>query len=199
MLQTILRRFRGWFPRASMLFKGGRVALSTVVSMEKGSVLQAGARTVMRSYGSLFLQKGAKVEIGSRTAIMQGCEITVGPGAHLSIGAHVYIGAYCNIRCSGAITIGDHVRLAQFVSLIDANYSFQRRDVLIEETVPERVTIAKGAWLGAHVVVLPGVEVGEGAVVGAGSVVTKSIPPFAIVGGNPARVLGYRGVLPDTP
>lgn len=192
MFEFIRRRLRGWPTRLSLLFKGGRVALSTALLMERGAVFRADRGAVVRSYGSLLLQKNATLEIGARTAIMQGCEITVGSRGHLSIGPQVYIGAYCNIRCSGAITIGEQVRLGQFVSIIDANYSFNRRDVPIAETVPERVTIGAGAWLGAQVVVLPGVDVGEGAVVGAGSVVTKTVPAFAIVGGNPASIIGYR-------
>jgi acetyltransferase-like isoleucine patch superfamily enzyme len=112
-------------------------------------------------------------------------------GARLSIGRSVYVGAYCNIRCSGEIAIGEDARLAQFVSIVDANYSFHERDLPITETV--HVRIGPGAWIAAQVVVLPGVDIGEGAVIGAGSVVTRSVPAFAIAPGNPAKVIGYRG------
>ena len=47
-------------------------------------------------------------------------------------------------------------------------------------------------WIGSRVIIMPGVEIGEGAVIGAGSVVTKNVPPYAIVGGNPAKVIKYR-------
>lgn len=169
------------------------MALSTSLILDRAAVFQAGRGVAVREWGQIVVEGESRFEIGDRSTIMQGSEIVVARGGRLSIGSGVYVGAYCNIRCSGEITIGDNVRLAQFVSLIDANYSFHRRDVPIAETDAERVAIGAGAWLGAQVVVLPGVEIGEGAVVGAGSVVTKSVPPFSIVGGNPARVLGSRG------
>jgi acetyltransferase-like isoleucine patch superfamily enzyme len=57
---------------------------------------------------------------------------------------------------------------------------------------PRRVNIGHDVWLGRSVIVLPGVTIGDGAVVGAGSVVTKEVPPYAIVAGNPARLIRYR-------
>jgi chloramphenicol O-acetyltransferase type B len=57
---------------------------------------------------------------------------------------------------------------------------------------PRRVSIGHDVWLGRSVIVLPGVTIGDGAVVGAGSVVTKEVPPYAIVAGNPARLIRYR-------
>lgn len=176
-----------------MTWEGSRVSLSTSLELDPGVVFQVGRRVTIRERGEILIEGNSKFEIGDGSTVMQGSEIAVTRGGQLSIGADVYIGAYSNIRCSGSIVIGDGVRLAQFVSVIDANYSFHRRDLPIAETTPERVTIGRGAWLGAQVVVLPGVEIGEGAVVGAGSVVTKNVPAFGIVGGNPARMLGQRG------
>jgi chloramphenicol O-acetyltransferase type B len=57
---------------------------------------------------------------------------------------------------------------------------------------PRRISIGNDVWLGRSVIVLPGVTIGDGAVVGAGSVVTKEVPPYAIVAGNPARLIRYR-------
>ena len=54
------------------------------------------------------------------------------------------------------------------------------------------VNIGNDVWIGARVTILPGVKIGNGAIIGAGSVVTKDVPDFAIVGGNPARVIKYR-------
>jgi maltose O-acetyltransferase len=59
-------------------------------------------------------------------------------------------------------------------------------------SVLKKITIEKDVWIGAQAVILPGVTVGEGAVVGAGAVVTKDVPPFAIIGGAPARIIRMR-------
>jgi maltose O-acetyltransferase len=58
------------------------------------------------------------------------------------------------------------------------------------------VVIEDDVWLGARVIILPGIRVGHGAVIGAGAIVTKDVPPFAICVGNPARVIRYRNELP---
>ena len=192
MIRAIIRRLRGWRARLRALPHGGWIALSTSVALGRNAVLDLGPRSTIRSYGSIYLEEGARLELGTGSAIMQGAEIVVTKGATLRVGSETYIGAYCNLRCVGSIEIEDNVRLAQFVSVVDANYDFRRRSVPIGESIPESVKVRRGAWIGAQAIVLPGVEIGEGAVVGAGSVVTKGVAAFAIVAGNPARVLGYR-------
>lgn len=58
---------------------------------------------------------------------------------------------------------------------------------------PRRVIIEDDVWIGARVIILPGRKIGKSAIIGAGSVVTKDVPEYAIVGGNPSRILKYRG------
>lgn len=70
-------------------------------------------------------------------------------------------------------------------AIITANHDFN--DLLILQFKP--VTVKKGAWIGARAVILPGVTVGEGAVVASGAIVTKDVPPRTIVGGNPAKFI----------
>ncbi len=153
-----------------------------------------GRGTVIRPFGSVYLEEDSVLELGAGVAIMQGAEIIVTRGAHLRVAPGVYIGAYCcNIRSAGSIEIEAEARVAQFVSLIDANYAFRKRTVPAGESIPSAVTIGRGAWVGAHTVVLPNVVSGEGAVVAAASVITDNVPAFAIVDGNPARLVGYPG------
>jgi acetyltransferase-like isoleucine patch superfamily enzyme len=183
---------RGHAARARCLRGGGRVSWRAELHLAEDATLEVGRGSAIRRGSSVLVGRGGSLRLGCGTAMMQDAEIVVGPGAALRIGDDVYVGAFANLRCVGRITIGDGVRLAQFVSIVDANYKFKDRHAPIDGFDPSVVTIGNGAWIGAQVVLLPGVEIGEGAVVGAGSVVTKSVPAFAIAVGNPARVSGYR-------
>ena len=75
------------------------------------------------------------------------------------------------------------------------NHAFDRIDIPMCEQgyLPEKtIVISDDVWIGGHVIILPGVHIGNGAIVGAGAVVTKDVPQYAIVGGNPAKVIKYR-------
>ena len=92
---------------------------------------------------------------------------------------------YCKCMSAGNIYIEDDVRIALNVSLLTNNHDFYERDIL---TVKD-IRICKNAWIGAGATILPGVTIGENAVVGAASVVTKDVAPNTVVAGNPARVI----------
>jgi maltose O-acetyltransferase len=116
------------------------------------------------------------------------------PGSTLELGDQTVVGHYANIRPGRLIRIGNNVTIAQFVSIIGDNHRFDDPGlpVLAQGVIPEDVVIEDNAWIGAQVVILPGVRVGRGAVVGAGSIVTKDVAPGAVVAGNPARLLRFR-------
>lgn len=104
---------------------------------------------------------------------------------HLKIGNNVFINANLLAMSRGSITIEDDVQIAGNVSLLSNNHDLYDRQVLLCKPI----VIRKGAWIGANVVVLAGVEIGKHAVVGAGSVVTKDVPDYSVVVGNPAKVI----------
>jgi serine acetyltransferase len=192
-VRALLRRLRGWSARVATLAGGGRIAWSAQLLLERGATVRLGRGVHVRRQGTIVLEEDAALELGDGVSIMQGAEIVVTRRGRLVLGRDTYLGAYGNLRCAGSIEIGDHVRIAQFVSIIDANYHFRQRTAPEGEAVPSAVRIGAGAYLGAHVVVLPNVVIGEGAIVEAASVVTGDVPAFAIVVGNPAVVQGYRG------
>jgi acetyltransferase-like isoleucine patch superfamily enzyme len=90
------------------------------------------------------------------------------------------------IQAYNGIEIGDDVNMAPGVGLISANHD--PLDNTRHLSAPP-IKIGNRCWLGMHAVVLPGVELGEGVIVGAGAVVTRSFPPRCIIAGNPARVI----------
>jgi acetyltransferase-like isoleucine patch superfamily enzyme len=111
----------------------------------------------------------------------------------VSFGAHCTVNPYAMI--SGKVTCGDGVRIASHVSLVGFNHGYDDPDTPIYKQKHETLGIAieDDVWIGANAVVVDGVTIGRGAVIAAGAVVSKDVPPMAIVGGVPAKVLRYRG------
>lgn len=104
-------------------------------------------------------------------------------------GSHVFLNANLMILGSGVVTIGDHALIGPDARFYTVNHA---ADIGLRREGWERafpITIEDDVWLGGSVVVCPGVTIGRGAIVAAGSVVTKDVPPGVVVGGNPARVI----------
>ena len=112
----------------------------------------------------------------------------------LRVGDHVRIGRFNSLNASGGITIGDNVMLGPMVVVSSANHAYEDLSVAMwnQGLTPGPVTIGDDVWIGTGVTVTAGVQIGSGAIVGAGAVVTADVPPNAIVGGVPARVLKWR-------
>lgn len=114
-------------------------------------------------------------------------------GKSISIEDNVFIGANCEFNSTASITIGAYGLIASGCKFIDHNHG---TDITPNggrgNDVAKEIILANNVWLGVNVVVLMGVEIGEGAIVAAGAVVTKSIPPYEIWGGIPARKIGTR-------
>lgn len=105
------------------------------------------------------------------------------------VGAHCTIGDSCFLDGRSRLTIGDSVNLGSHVTIYTREHDVNSPD--FAET-GAGVVIGDHAWVASYAIVLPGVTIGEGAVVAAGAVVTKDVPPFTIVGGNPARFIAAR-------
>ena len=103
----------------------------------------------------------------------------------ITFGQHVFINHSFTAMSIGGITIEDNVQIGPHVTIVTDNHDFKNRYVL--KCKPVR--ICKNAWLGANVTIMPGVTVGENAVVAGGAVVTKDVPAGAVVGGNPAKII----------
>ena len=105
------------------------------------------------------------------------------------IGDHTRIGLHNTII--GPVEIGNHVNLAQGITVTALNHNFSDTNKRIDEqgVSTNPVTIEDDVWVGANAVILPGVTIGEHCVVAAGAVVTKDVPPHSLVAGVPAKVI----------
>jgi acetyltransferase-like isoleucine patch superfamily enzyme len=125
-------------------------------------------------YGTYF-RYPSKIKIGNNVAINHGCELYAAYSAK-----------------DGTITIGNNVVLGPHVKIFAAGHDYRTTD-LVDTAGP--IVINDFVWVGGNTTILPGVLVGEGAVIGAGSVVTRDIPPYTIAVGNPCRVIKSRILL----
>jgi maltose O-acetyltransferase len=128
-----------------------------------------------------------------------GEHVRINHGANFGTGIHVRLGDNSSIAADAWIgndtRIGNDVMMAPSVTILSNSHNFARTDIPMREQgapSPRPVTIGDDVWIGTRVIVLPGVTVGSHAIIGAGAVVTKDVPEWAIVGGNPARIIRFR-------
>ena len=171
---------RGVFWRAAVRLMGGRVG--------RGARVYGGARIVMAG-------RDARIEIGEHFRMLRNAVVnTLPPGGTVRLGRHVHLGESSMVTAAQCVDIGDDVVIGPQTIVVDAHHRTADPEVPIRKqgirAEPNRID--QGAWLAAHETVLGGVTIGRGAVIGAGSVVTHDIPPFAIAVGVPASVIGRR-------
>lgn len=126
--------------------------------------------------------------LGRKSVIESYCCINNAVG-DVTIGDHTRIGIHCTII--GPVCIGNHVNLAQGITVTALNHNFDDKTKRIDEQgiTTKPVRIEDDVWIGANAVILPGVSIGQHAVVAAGAVVTKDVPSYCIMGGVPARII----------
>lgn len=150
-----------------------------------------GERVVVYRQGS-----GALIDLGEGVEIHNDCILESIEGGSISIGHRTTIQARCNFAsAAGApIQIGRQVQIAQLCGFYSYDHAFSPDKPIYEQPVESKgaIIIEDDVWLGYNVVVLSGVRIGKGAVIGAGSVVTRDIPAGGIAAGVPARVLKMR-------
>jgi len=120
----------------------------------------------------------------------------------LSIGNHCYVGHGCAFTCGKEITIGNDCYIAGGVRMLDASGhptdpAARRAGLPTPQDKVRPIVIGDNVWIGANATICPGVVIGEGSVVGTGSVVTKSVPPYTVVAGNPARHIRALTIEPE--
>lgn len=132
--------------------------------------------------------------------MLDGCgeNVNIEHGAFFASGKDIVIGNNSgiglNCRVAGPLTIGNDVMMAPNVTIVTQNHKMSDLTIPMRlQTAPKKAVVIKDdVWIGTNAVILPGVTIGKGSVIGAGAIVTKDVADYAIVGGNPAKVIRYR-------
>lgn len=144
----------------------------------------------VRLYGRIYFEAGGDVEFGAGVSLVGTVvpiEIVSHQGSRISIGDHTFVNYGASITAYKNVSIGRYCLVGHHLRIVDRNeHGVKQREVV---PPPEPVLIEDRVWIGAHVIILPGVSIGHNSAIGAGSVVTKDIPANCIAAGNPARVL----------
>ncbi len=138
----------------------------------------------------LFFKKLLNVQLGQDSSIHYGCFLAgAAEGAHIVIGDNSVINRFCYLDGRFLLKIGNNVNISHYTLIHTLGHDPQSPSFA---GTPGPVVIEDHVWVGARAIILPGITIGEGAVIGSGSVVTKSVEPYAIVAGNPAKQIGTR-------
>jgi acetyltransferase-like isoleucine patch superfamily enzyme len=192
--------FRGRIIRWRGAQSGLRFGVGVGTKILYPGCLKVGDDVTILDFSYLHCLSTKGVYIGSNTSIDRNlwlhCGGTGVPNGHgfIYIGENSFIGCNGVLGAGGGIRIGNNVLIGQNVNFHSENHNFSDKERLIREQGVryEGIVVEDDVWIGSKVTVVDGINIGQGAVIGAGSVVTKSIPPYAVVVGVPAKVVRYR-------
>ena len=145
-------------------------------------------KTLRIGKGVILMKKNGAISIGDRSVLHKNVKLSAwgtDGDAEIRIGSRTYIGDRTEIHAGQSVAIGDGCDISWDCCIMDRDY----HKLGTEREVFRPVTIGNHVWIGCKATILKGVTVGDGAVIAAGSVVTRDVPPRCLVGGNPARVL----------
>lgn len=191
---------RGSFHRLRFGFARGPLLLGRGVRLRDAGGIRAHGRITIEDYAEIQglsvkgIWFGERVSIGSYAMIRPSGYYSRALGEGLTVGNDSSIGPCCYIGCSGQIHIGERVMLGPGVRLFAEDHVFadSARSIKSQGVVLKPIVIEDDVWIGSGTVVTGGVRIGKGAVVGAGSVVTKDVSSDTVVAGVPARVVRER-------
>ena len=189
MIQRLyFKRSSGWV----LIGKGASIRYARHLSVGRDFIVEDYAEVNCMTYRGIIA--GDRVTIGKHAIIRPTNIYGSAIGEGLKIGNNSSIGPYSYIGCSGFIEIGDNVMMSPRVSIYAENHLFDHPELTIKEQGVKRefVKIEDDCWIAANTIILAGVTIGRGSVIAAGSVVTKDVPPYSIVGGVPAKVIKSR-------
>jgi len=173
----MMTRIRKLFSMIPSLCRGGLLGLHPRVELRGFTRVDGLPRVRSRN--------GSKLTLGARTRLFRGVEFSLeSPSARIVIGPRTFINRRTHLISAENVSVGSDCAVSWDVIISDTDF---HRIAGRSNTRPVR--IGDHVWIGARATILKGVSIGDGAVIGAGSVVTSDVPPRTVVAGNPARVV----------
>ncbi len=184
------------FRKPKLMLRGKNVKMRYLNKIKWGRFLRLGDGVEVSALGREGVRFGDNVGIGafSRLIVSSGLE-NIGKG--ISIGNYVGIGEFAYLGGAGGLSIGDETIVGQYFSCHPENHNSENEAIAIRHqgTTRKGIAVGRNCWIGSKVTILDGVEIGNGCIIAAGAVVTKSFPAKSIIGGVPAKLLKSRTAL----
>lgn len=182
-----------YFKKTKGLMLGKAVTFFNPSKIHWGRFLKLGNYVAISALGKNGIWFGDNVSIGAFSRVIISTSLN-NLGDRIIIGNNVGIGEFAYLGGAGGLEIGDDCIVGQYLSCHPENHNYEHQDVLIRHQGVTRkgIKIGKNCWIGSKVTILDGVEIGDGCVIAAGSVVTKSFPKDSIIGGVPSKLLKSR-------
>lgn len=191
-------RYHWCAKRLAALGRGAVIDRAT--RLEYAGNIQVGCNTGIRAQVTLRANTGVSpgIAIGDGCSILESTVLTANGGS-IQIGQRSWLGQFCLIAGNGHVRIGNDVLIAAHVAINTVSHHCESCDIPISEQgiYCDPVTIEDDVWIGLRATILQGVTVGRGAIIGAGALVTRDVPPWSVVVGAPARVVRYRKDITD--
>src|SRR5438552_2986834 len=187
-----MRVKRTFLARIQHRIRVGRLNKRSGIQIDPSTYIARSARIQIDADGFVL---GGRVLVSEWVTISDG--VIIAPyGGSIEIGAHAYIGPYCVLYGHGGLAIGRHTMIGAHTIIMPANHGLKRvdRPMNIQPLTKEGITIGEDVWIGAGCKILDGIHIGNGAVIGAGSVVTRDIDACSIAFGVPAKAVGSRSI-----
>lgn len=185
-----------------ILYKGSNVRIGKNfrcdtfprIIIDKNAALSIGDNVEFKRNVEIRVHGRSSIELHDNVKIDRGVRILSNNSSKVKICKNVRIGLYSVLNGGDSIYIGAKSLISGFVYIQTSLHGFRSRDTSIQDQGYEHrsVVLEEDTWLGTHVVILPGVVLGKGVVVGSNAVVNKSVEPFQVVGGIPAKIIKER-------
>lgn len=177
---------------------GENVKIGTGVRIVNPQFISLGNNVYIGDNCILIAHSERGIELDDNARLKNGVylDTETNSGAYIRIGKNVYIGTRCCLHGHAGLEIGDYSLLAQNITITPASHTFEKADEIIykQPCTVRKIVIGRDCYLGMHVCVVCSAEsIGEGSVIGAGSVVVNEIPPFSVAVGVPAKIIKKRG------